>query len=567
MDANSIDIQVSNVDIIESKDYRSQLKKIVKNCNKIQILNNYEDESNLDKLLLKNSLMCSKYKLNDELGDIYKKVKNNITINNKPEQASTSTNYKSNLTNLYIASGNHLVKECDLCIDSKDNNKTEIVKMDVATNDPNYAKNNDKIKINATSVGKCDVQKKGKTRRERRANNNTNDGGNQEDRLSDKSARNKYHPSHKRGERVNSSIANNLDDNLNAISIGEDITTINSDDILTITPPKVEIVDNNLISTQGYITKKNGTVINICNTDISNRLAFSITINRERVDVFTKLLSTAAIKSADVSKTVAIVVTKKAFYVNIISYVKNMEAIVEISPKILMQQRCIKIPLQSPVGSIKLACTNFENFIKCIARANDHKNGMTIDFYNNGIIAKSDWKMDVNKEALKLIMVQLDGCHGFYRQGIDNVNLIPLTCTNETSNCFNISLSDFRAAMSSLKKIIPKGVEQITLDFYATTVSGEIIIMCSLNPEIKMPITTNAKMLMPESVSENFIKSIALNINEFIKISLLTKSETFDFAFVFLRKNSDYFDFTYYTKLDIEANTRLPITDFVIGEL
>lgn len=44
MDANSIDIQVSNVDIIESKDYRSQLKKIVTNCNKIQILNNYEDE-------------------------------------------------------------------------------------------------------------------------------------------------------------------------------------------------------------------------------------------------------------------------------------------------------------------------------------------------------------------------------------------------------------------------------------------------------------------------------------------------------------------------------------------
>ena len=198
---------------------------------------------------------------------------------------------------------------------------------------------------------------------------------------------------------------------------------------------------------------------------------------------------------------------------------------------------------------------------------NDFKNGIAIDFYVDGIVAKSDWKMDVNKNAQKLSMIRLDSGDGLYGNGPSNISLIPQTCTRDTSHCFKISLSEFRASMGSLKKVIPKGVSELVIGFYAMPSPNEVLILCDLGADIKVPLVANATLVQPNSVNDGFIESITLSTDAFIRMPLLTKTETIDMAFIFLRKNHDYFDFTYHTSLDVEINTRLPIIDFIIGEL
>lgn len=538
-------------------DYMRHVKKIVSSSNSPPTLDDYQATNSIDQLLLENKKMCLEYGLDDQLGKEYKNLVNSW---NAFKSKDVANHFNMHRENKIISPKLEDVNEPLLPYFSIPKKKTSNTfdAMSKHKTDNNFNSiNEDSSKIKTmTSTTDAHTTKRGRSRKDVQIcdDNEQLGSGN----------RSRCRVKHKRGKKVEDLA---LDDNLSDLSIGEDIQQISSSDIEKIIPPRVEIVDNSILSIQGYAIKKDGTKLDICNTPMTNQLLFTLTINRERVDILTKLLSTAAIKSSKMAKTVAIVVTKRAFYINIISYAKTTGVVVDISPKILALQRCIKIPLQSAIGSIRLACTNLDNFNKCILRANDFKNGIAIDFYVDGIVAKSDWKMDVNKNAQKLSMIRLDSGDGLYGNGPSNISLIPQTCTRDTSHCFKISLSEFRASMGSLKKVIPKGVSELVIGFYAMPSPNEVLILCDLGADIKVPLVANATLVQPNSVNDGFIESITLSTDAFIRMPLLTKTETIDMAFIFLRKNHDYFDFTYHTSLDVEINTRLPIIDFIIGEL
>lgn len=541
--------------------YAGRLKKIVNTAREPPTFDDNQIVNDIDQLLTENSKMCSKYRLNDQLTREYKKLIKTWNAN-VPNYVPNTHLFQDGDTKHTTSSIEQLPSYDIVALEKNTNTLQRATISDSIGNNFNSINDND-FEINTMSSAKTKSTTRGRNRKEKHID--AESANTHSSRSLDIDDRNRCRVRHRRGKKI---ADDELSDGIqNSVSIGEDIPAINRADIEKIIPPRVEIIDDNLLSIQGYAIKKDGTKIDICTASVPNRLLFSMTINRERVDILTKLLLTAAIKSSKITKTVVMVVTKKAFYINIISYTQNTGAIVEVSPKILTLQRYIKIPLQSPIGIIRLACTSLENFNRCITRANDFKNGIAIDFYDDGIVAKSDWKMDTNKEAQKLTMVRLDRSNQLYGEESSNISLIPQTCSKDTSNCFRISLSEFRASMASLKKVLPKGAEEIVIGFYAMASLDEMVIVCNLGGNIKVPLATKATPVISHPINEGFIESITLSADGFTKIPLLTKSETIDAAFMFLRKNHDYFDFTYYTKLDVEINTRLPIIDFVVGEL
>ena len=410
--------------------YAGRLKKIVNTAREPPTFDDNQIVNDIDQLLTENSKMCSKYRLNDQLTREYKKLIKTWNAN-VPNYVPNTHLFQDGDTKHTTSSIEQLPSYDIVALEKNTNTLQRATISDSIGNNFNSINDND-FEINTMSSAKTKSTTRGRNRKEKHID--AESANTHSSRSLDIDDRNRCRVRHRRGKKI---ADDELSDGIqNSVSIGEDIPAINRADIEKIIPPRVEIIDDNLLSIQGYAIKKDGTKIDICTASVPNRLLFSMTINRERVDILTKLLLTAAIKSSKITKTVVMVVTKKAFYINIISYTQNTGAIVEVSPKILTLQRYIKIPLQSPIGIIRLACTSLENFNRCITRANDFKNGITIDFYDDGIVAKSDWKMDTNKEAQKLTMVRLDRSNQLYGEESSNISLIPQTCSKDISNCF-----------------------------------------------------------------------------------------------------------------------------------
>ena len=290
--------------------------------------------------------MCSKYRLNDQLTREYKKLIKTWNAN-VPNYVPNTHLFQDGDTKHTTSSIEQLPSYDIVALEKNTNTLQRATISDSIGNNFNSINDND-FEINTMSSAKTKSTTRGRNRKEKHID--AESANTHSSRSLDIDDRNRCRVRHRRGKKI---ADDELSDGIqNSVSIGEDIPAINRADIEKIIPPRVEIIDDNLLSIQGYAIKKDGTKIDICTASVPNRLLFSMTINRERVDILTKLLLTAAIKSSKITKTVVMVVTKKAFYINIISYTQNTGAIVEVSPKILTLQRYIKIPLQSPIGMI-----------------------------------------------------------------------------------------------------------------------------------------------------------------------------------------------------------------------
>lgn len=363
-----------------------------------------------------------------------------------------------------------------------------------------------------------------------------------------------------------SSVRDDIDDSSAAGSVGNlshnnnlnDSSTSNETDVVA-----SHTTMTNMFPIQGSAPDINSAQVSLLGTN-NDDFVEKIILSREHVDVLKKVLQTAAIKSDDIVKTVVFLITKNAFYINVINSLNAM-SITEVSSKNILVQRCAKFPFKD-LSPMRLACNNFGNFIKCFTKADDHMSSMVIYIFKDGISFQCDLRMDVDKPGTKLIMYDINETYGLQEAPI-KMSLVPQVHSSKCSEVYSFQLAELRAGISAVKKILPKTVSTLDLTFCSYKNDETIVLQCGINEQLKIPISTNVKMLHNKNIDKKNLTSITISAIELVKMPLLNKSDTKENIFVYLREDNDYVDFVFLTKMksSIEVYTRIPIINASTG--
>jgi len=115
----------------------------------------------------------------------------------------------------------------------------------------------------------------------------------------------------------------------------------------------------------------------------------------------------------------------------------------EVSPANILVQRYVKLHVKK-MTPVRLACNNYDNFIKCFSKADDHRSSMVIYMFRDGISFQCDLRMDVNKPGTKLIMYDINETYGLAEPSA-KMSLVPQVYSNKCNKIYLFPLVDLRS--------------------------------------------------------------------------------------------------------------------------